>query len=186
MGAARREEPCPRSGLAQRVLAGLLWVFGVFGLLAIVPTVLPRAWLAIAIRWAEPETRLGLLVEYLARALSAMCFLLGGLLCIAATDVRRYAPMIRWMASFLLGAGLIEAVLLPLTPGAKTLVWLLLAAHGGIIAGFGLAVLLLLRKLPPYGFHQPYAPAATKTLKDSVSPGRDADQTRQEGSFFHR
>jgi len=177
MQAAGRQEPSPRSDLTQRVLEGLLWLFGGFGLLAIVPTVLPRAWLATAIQWADPETQMGLLVEYLVRALSAMCFLLGGLLCIAATDVRRYAPMIRWMAGFLLGAGLIEAVLLPLAPAPKTLVWLLLAADGGIIAGFGLTVLLLLRKLPPTGPNQPHDPAVTKTNKDFVSRGPEAERT---------
>ena len=166
----------PRSGLVHRVLEGLLWVFGGFGLLAIVPTVLPRTWLAVGIRWAEPEIPMGLLVEYLARALSAMCFLLGGLLCIAATNVRRYAPMIRWMAVFLLGAGLIEAVLLPLVPGPKTPVWLLLAADGGLIAGFGLAVLLLLQKLPPTGPNQPVDPAAANINRDSVSSEPEADR----------
>jgi len=181
MQEARRQELSRRPALAQRALEGLLWLFGVFGLLAIVPTLLPRCWLAVAVQWAEPETRMGLLVEYLVRALSAMCFLLGGLLCIAATDVRRYAPMIRWMAGFLLGAGLIEAVLLPLTPGPKSPVWLLLAADGGIIAGFGLTVLLLLPKLLPSGSHQPHDPAATKPHRDSTSPAPNTDSMNRPG-----
>ncbi|MCS7303577.1 MAG: hypothetical protein NZ602_00510 [Thermoguttaceae bacterium] len=132
---------------ALRVLEGLLWLFGGFGLLAIVPTLMPRPWLAAAVQWAESEAPMGLLVEYLARALSAMCFLLGGLLCIAATDVRRYGPMIWWMATFLLVAGLIQCIMLALAPYPKSLVWLLLSADGAIIALFGLAVLVLLQKL---------------------------------------
>ncbi len=140
-------EPSHSKLSAQRILEGLLWVFGVFGLLAIAPTLMPRSWLAAAVQQAQPDSPFGLLVEYLARALSAMCFLLGGLLCIAATDVCRYAPMIRWMASFLLVAGLSQCILLGWLAYPKSLVWLLLSTDGAIVALFGLTVLVLLRKV---------------------------------------
>lgn len=132
---------------AQRLLEGLLWLFGGFGLLAIVPTLMPQGWLAAAVHLAEPGTPVRLLVEYLARSISAMYVLLGGLLCLGATDVRRYAPMLRWMAVFLFVAGLAECLLLVLGPDPKNVVWLLLSVDGGIIALFGLAVWALLQKM---------------------------------------
>lgn len=142
-----RRTALPPSG-AESWLRRLLWLFGGMGLLAIIPTAMPRRWLATAVQWAEPGTSVQLLVEYLARALSAMCVLLGGLLCIGATDIRRYRPMIRWMAGFLLLAGSAECLLLSLAPYPKNFVWWLLIADGGIIALFGLAVLRLLSHIP--------------------------------------
>lgn len=137
----------PGRSAAEWWLRGLLWFFGVNGLLAIVPTLMPRAWLATAVAYAQPGASLDLLDEYLARALSAMCVLLGGLLCLSATDPLRYRPMIYWMAGFLLVGGGGECVVLGLAPYPKNLVWYLLCADGGLLSGFGLVVLILLGRL---------------------------------------
>src|SRR5258706_7372800 len=87
---------CPA---AERWLKLLLRVFGGTSALAIFPFFMPRSWMAATHEWlgmgALPEKPI---VEYLARSTSALCALYGGLLLLLATDVHRYAAVIKYQA----------------------------------------------------------------------------------------
>ena len=84
---------------AERWLVLLLRVVGGVCLLAVIPLWMPRAWIEAGHR------RLGMgdfpaapIAEYLARSVSALSAFYGGLLVVLASDVRRYAPLVRYQA----------------------------------------------------------------------------------------
>lgn len=86
---------------SERRLAILLLVFGVVDLAALPAVFLPTSTMAAA------HERLGLgpfpdgpLLQYLARTASAMYALYGAILIFVSRDVRRYAPLIRFLAIF--------------------------------------------------------------------------------------
>jgi hypothetical protein len=77
-----------------RLLRWILILSGLSMVIAIVPMVMPLSWMEIGHRW------LGLgefpsqpIVPYLARTTSGLYAVLGALLLLAATDLRRYATM---------------------------------------------------------------------------------------------
>ena len=77
----------------------LLRVTGMTMMVAVVAVFMPRAWMAWAHEWLRMgEFPAGPTIEYLARALSAMYAIAGGLLWLAAADIRRYAAVITYMA----------------------------------------------------------------------------------------
>jgi hypothetical protein len=80
-------------------LALLLRVIGGVCLLALVPLWMPRGWIDAGHRWLGwgpfPDSPIA---EYLARSVSALTGFYGGLLVGLSTDVRRYAPLIRYQA----------------------------------------------------------------------------------------
>jgi hypothetical protein len=80
--------------------AVLLRVVGGVCLLALVPLWMPRDWMDAGHRWLGwgpfPD---GPVAEYLARSVSALSSFYGGLLVALSTDVRRYAPLIRYQAA---------------------------------------------------------------------------------------
>ena len=77
----------------------LLRAVGVACLFAIPAVFMPRSWMAVIHEWSGlgkfPD---GLVVEYLARAVSAFYAMFGGLLLFAASDTRRYAAIITYCA----------------------------------------------------------------------------------------
>ena len=83
---------------AERWLRWLLRINGILCVLAIVAVLMPHSWLAWAVERVEPGTPARVLVSYLARVLSAFYVLLGILLLVFASDVRRYACPIRLLA----------------------------------------------------------------------------------------
>jgi len=83
---------------AERRLKWLIRIVGIVFLLAIVPAVMPHCWLVWAVKHVEPDTRVWVLLSYLARATSGLVVVIGGLLLIFSTDVRRYAEPIRLIA----------------------------------------------------------------------------------------
>ncbi|MHC4641857.1 MAG: hypothetical protein ACYS32_09450 [Planctomycetota bacterium] len=82
----------------ERALKLLLLVVGIVSLPAIVAVFMPHSWLVRGVELAEPGTEVGVLVSYLARLLSAFYVLLGVMLVVFSTDVRRYASPIRLVA----------------------------------------------------------------------------------------
>ncbi len=141
---AASPRPAPERGERLRVILQLmLWMFGVSGLMAAVPAVMPRSWLAAAVAAAEPGTPVLLLVEYLARSLSAMYCLIGGVMCLCARDPVRFRPMVRWLGWFSLVGGTAGFVQILLAPYPKNLIVWLLVFDAGLIAVFGAAVLTL-------------------------------------------
>lgn len=84
--------------VAERRLKLLLRVIGFTCLPAFMAVVMPHSWLERGVELVEPGTAVRVLISYLARLLSAYYFLLGGMLLVFATDVRRYARAIRLIA----------------------------------------------------------------------------------------
>ena len=84
---------------AERWLKLLLRLTGAMMCVAVVAMVMPTSWMAWCHEWlglgAFPEQPVA---EYLARATSAVCALVGALLILAASDVRRYRPAITIIA----------------------------------------------------------------------------------------
>ena len=92
--------------IAERALMAILRVFGATGMLATVAVFMPRAWMAACHAWlglgAFPE---GPIVEYLARSLSALYAMVGGLAWLVAGDVRRYERVVTYVAVVLVAFG---------------------------------------------------------------------------------
>jgi len=89
-----------RPAAAERWLALLLRLIGGVCLLALIALWMPRGWMDAGHRWLGwgpfPD---GPVAEYLARSASALSGFYGGLLVAFSTDVRRYAPLIRYQAA---------------------------------------------------------------------------------------
>lgn len=68
---------------------------GYLSLPAYISVIMPQSWLAWCVSYVEPETPVGLLVSYLARAVSGLVVFQGAMLLVFATDVRRYRAPIR-------------------------------------------------------------------------------------------
>ena len=84
---------------SEKILVWLLRASGAVMLLALIPLVMPFAWMDLVHR------QLGLgklpdapIVDYLARSASALYAVHGALLIFAASDVRRYLPLVRFLA----------------------------------------------------------------------------------------
>ena len=129
---------------AERNLKLLLRVVGITSLPAIVAVFMPHSWLVRSVELAEPGTPALVLVSYLARLLSAFYVLLGGMMVVFSTDVRRYAGAIRLVALWSL-----MAVIGFLIYGAPALAkggfgWFIWFVAGDVVFGFALAVAILL------------------------------------------
>lgn len=132
-------------GRAERSLVLLLRCIAVAAALAVVPVFMPHAWMDACHRQLGlgtlPETPI---IFYLTRSLSAMYAFHAGLLWIASRDVRHYAAMITY---FGVGVLVFGATLIWIDLRAG-LPWCWTAAEGPFTIVLGLAVLLLLRKMP--------------------------------------
>jgi hypothetical protein len=98
------------SGFSETALVVLLRASAILLLTAIIPAVMPFAWMD------EIHRQLGMgelpsepIMGYLTRSLSAMYALHGGLVFFVSLDVRRYLPVIRCLAilALIFGVGLI-------------------------------------------------------------------------------
>lgn len=135
----------------ERWLKIVLWAFGGPAVLAVVPALMPQGWLERGVELAEPGTPVKLLIPYLARLLSAFFALLGILLLLFSTDIRRYGPAIRLSALWcFLPAGAFCTYAIPGWPGIAGgwLFWFI-AADTAYAAASGIAMLLLLRSIKP-------------------------------------
>ena len=125
---------------SETLLKLLLRVAGALCLLAIAAVVMPLEWMAVGHEWlglgALPE---GPIVEYLARSLSALYAILGGLMLLVAGDVRRYAAAITYLAA----THLVLAAVILVTDISAGMPWCAAVCEVTGGAGFGLAVLLL-------------------------------------------
>ena len=97
---------------AERLLRTLLRLVGSVTMLALVPLLMPTAWLAGIHEWLAlgkfPE---GPVVEYLARSVSAFYAILGGLFWLVSFDVRRYAAVIIYLAVIFVVFGVVILVI---------------------------------------------------------------------------
>jgi hypothetical protein len=120
-----REASSMRGDSAEKVLVSLLRLGGSVMLLAWLAALLPTAWMAACHRW------LGLgpfpaapLTEYLTRSISLLYGMHGGLLLVLSADVRRYLPVVRYLAytTVLFGLIMLAVDLRAGVPGWWTLV----------------------------------------------------------------
>ena len=123
----------------------LLRLFGGTAAVAIFPFVMPRSWMAVVHEWLG----MGMLpdkpiVEYLARATSALCAFYGFLLLLISMDVRRYRYVIAYQAGAMIILSAIGA-LLGLRSGMPA--WWMLGDAGSCWFYCG-AMLLLQRRIP--------------------------------------
>ena len=84
----------------ERALTVLLRVSGVVMLFAFFAILLPTEWMARTHRWLGlgefPESPL---VDYLTRSISALYCIQGGLVILLSLDVRRFAPIVVYVAA---------------------------------------------------------------------------------------
>ena len=91
-----------------RALIILLRVVGVLSCTAIFACVMPTTWIVATHRWLGlgefPDAPL---TQHLARSISALYAIFGGLAIVISTDVPRYAPIIRFFAYVTLAFGVL-------------------------------------------------------------------------------
>jgi len=81
------------------LLKVLLRLVGTAALFALVGLLMPTGWMALCHEWLGlGELPEGPVLEYLARSTSAFYALVGGLLWVLSTDVKRYARVITYVA----------------------------------------------------------------------------------------
>jgi hypothetical protein len=131
---------------AERLLAILLKIIAAAATLAIVPVFMPHAWMDSCHRGLGldelPETPI---IVYLTRSLSAMYVFHAGLLWVVASDVRRYAAIVTYLALAFMAVGI---VMLGIDVKAG-LPWFWIAGEGPSTIVVGLAVLVLQRRMHP-------------------------------------
>ena len=93
-------------------LKAFLRIAGAICLVAVVPFLMPRAWIVACHAWlglgAFPRQPIA---EYLARSTSALCAFYGGLLWVLSADVRRFAPIITYQAVAIMFLAIVGNVL---------------------------------------------------------------------------
>lgn len=129
---------------AERGLKLLMRIVGTLSILGVVAVFMPRQWMAVTHDWLGVRGGFpdGPIVEYLARSLSAFYAMSGGALWVAASDVRRYAAMIRYMGI----VGLAFGVVILVIDVAIELPWHWTLQEGPFVLAFSVAVLTLLEK----------------------------------------
>ena len=130
-------------GFHEKCLVLLLRVLGCTVCLAFFTMFLPLGWMAAIHAWLGLGTFPdGPIVEYLARSLSAMYAIHGGVVLLASTDVRRFAGLIVYVAvaGMLFGIAILVIDILSGLPAYWTI------AEGPPVLVIGAAILWLLRK----------------------------------------
>ncbi len=97
-------------GSAEKILVILLRFNAALLLMALLPLVMPFAWMDAIHRWLEMgELPAVPIVQYLARSVSLLYAIHGALLFYVALDVRRFLPVVRFLAvlDIALGFGLL-------------------------------------------------------------------------------
>jgi len=128
----------------ERWLVILLRAIAVAAVLAIVPVFMPHRWMDVCHRWlglgSLPEMPV---IVYLTRSLSAMYVFHAGVLWIAASDVRRYAPLVTYLGAMFIAFGVVALGIdvRARVPGP----WI--AAEGPAAIAFGVAILILQRRI---------------------------------------
>jgi hypothetical protein len=131
---------------AERVLVAVLRAFGALDLLALGAVLLPRPWMAAAHVWLGLGTLPDApLVGYLARSAAALYALHGALVVFLSFDVRRYRPVI----TFLAAAALVHGAIMAGIDFAEGMPRPWALAEGPCFAATGAVVLLLQRRARP-------------------------------------
>ena len=127
---------------AERILKLILRLTGAVCLLAIIAVYMPPSWMAVGHEWSGlgefPDSPI---VEYLARATSAFYAMFGGLLLLAASDVRRHSRVIAYAAWM----GIVYGVTMSLINMCIGMPWYWALGEVATAAPLGAVILLLLR-----------------------------------------
>jgi hypothetical protein len=128
------------SNHSEKALALVLRIVGIMSLTALIPAVMPFAWMKDIHRLlGMGELPEGPIIGYLTRSLSAMYALEGAVVVFVSLDIHRYLPIVRLLAvlTILFGMGML---VLDSTVGMP-LMWT--ATEGPFIIIFGSVVLWL-------------------------------------------
>jgi hypothetical protein len=127
----------------QRGLVVFLRILGTVDLLAVAAVFLPLEWMAKIHSWFGmgqlPEMPI---LNYLTRSASALYALHGAMILFVSTDVRRYAPLIKFLAV----AALIHGVILYLIDLIAGMPPFWIALEGPIVVATGVIVLMIQRR----------------------------------------
>lgn len=172
-------EPTAPPGV-ERWLKIVLRITGTFLLPALVAVVMPRSWIG----WAHRQLGLGelaggVLTEYLARSLSAFYAVVGGLLWLLSCDVRRYLPVIRYIAATWLALGM--AVVAILAPHANQSFYRLIVCDAAAAWMCSLAMLLLAMKASLISGRRSTVSESPGPAARATTPGPGRASRRQEG-----
>lgn len=134
---------------AERWLKLLLRINGVLAVMAVVAVVMPHAWLVWCVAKVDPDLPVRALVSYPARMLSAFFVLLGAMMLVCATDVRRHARAIRLVAlwCYFVAAAMGAQAIPHLSLLLRNWFFWCLAADGLYGLALATAILLLQRRL---------------------------------------
>lgn len=98
------------ANMAEKTLVVLLRLAGVLLLTAVVPAIMPFAWMKDIHRLlGMGELPEGPIIGYLTRSLSAMYAMHGALILFVSLDVRRFLPVVKFLAvlGIVFGAGML-------------------------------------------------------------------------------
>lgn len=127
------------SGLRFTLLSVALAEFG-----AIAGVFMPASFMATVHAWLGLGTMPdGPIVAYLARSLSAFYVVHGGVMMVCATDIRRYSPMIRYLA----WAGVAFAILVTYLDYEIGFPWYWTLIEGPGLIALSVLMLVLLRRV---------------------------------------
>ncbi len=129
----------------EKWLAILLRIAGGVMLLAFGAVFMPTEWMAANHRWLGlGEFPASPLVDYLTRSASVLYGIHGGLYVVVAQDVRRHAPVLKFLAAT---AVLFGALVLGIDLHAG-MPWYWTFSEGPSVLAFGVLLLVLLRAVP--------------------------------------
>jgi hypothetical protein len=133
---------------AERILVVLLRLMALAEISALIGVVMPAAWMAVGHEWLGlgtfPDAPI---TPYLARCLSAFYMMHGILLWICSCNIRRYAPIITYVAV----TGIAFSVLVTLLDIRAGFPWHWTVGEGPTLTALSIAFLVLLRKVAKEG-----------------------------------
>ena len=130
--------------LEERLLVWLLRLFGGITCCAMFAALLPTDWMAATHAWLGlGQMPRGPVVEYLTRSIALLYAVHGGFVVLAATDIRRFAPLITYIA---IADGLM-GVLLVAVDFYAGMPWYWTAVEGPSVALASVAILWLNRRV---------------------------------------
>jgi hypothetical protein len=131
------------SASEQRGLVLFLRTMGTVDFLAVTAIFLPLEWMAKIHSWLGmgqlPEKPI---IDYLTRSASALYALHGAMILFVSTDVRRYAPLIQFLAV----AALVHGVVLYLIDSIAGMPSFWIVLEGPTVAATGVLVLMVQRR----------------------------------------
>ena len=129
----------------EKVLVWLLRISGVILLIALVPVVMPFSWMqAIHRQLGMGDLPTGPIVGYLTRSLSLFYALHGALIIFVSLDIRRYLPVVKFLAVVAILFG-VSMVVLDSAVGMP-LYWIL--CEGPFVVPLGIVMLWLAGRIP--------------------------------------